>query len=505
MFLRGEPYEPHERRPRALAGHRHRLPGPRADRRAVGLPEHVPAPRAASAGRCRSWPTARCARETREALDEIGINIPSLNAPVARLSGGQRQAIAVARTVHSEADILLLDEPLAAMGAKEGALILDLIAAPQGRGRGLDHHGPAQLRPRAGELRPGQPDPGRRDRARQADVGDVGRGAHRDRRRRVPARAPGGQRAGEPARDDATSSASTSGRCRRAPSSCDAARRRRARRRRCTSTRTAVIERDAGRLRRRAPAAVGAAGSRRTTSRRCATAVPAAVARGRHRARARSSGIAHRLHRLARRCRCCADGTPLCQVPGFEDRPHAYAEAVEAPRRPAPGRPHQRARRRARRAVAGALRRADLVRVGVRQGAAGARGGPRGLRAHGALDRGAPTGSSGSSAARETRNVCTAGYKGDPPGRPLSRREDYLRALDERFADFVGGEARRAAVAARRARGRPHRAGGGVDRAARGDRGRGRQRRRARHRAGRRARSTPARCSWSWAPRPATS
>jgi simple sugar transport system ATP-binding protein len=67
-------------------------------------------------------------RETREALDEIGIRIPSLNSPVARLSGGQRQAIAVARTVHSEADILLLDEPLAAMGAKEGAMILDLIA-----------------------------------------------------------------------------------------------------------------------------------------------------------------------------------------------------------------------------------------------------------------------------------------------------------------------------------------------------------------------------------------
>jgi simple sugar transport system ATP-binding protein len=66
-------------------------------------------------------------KQAREALDEIGIRIPSLNAPVGRLSGGQRQAIAVARTVHSEADILLLDEPLAAMGAKEGALILDLI------------------------------------------------------------------------------------------------------------------------------------------------------------------------------------------------------------------------------------------------------------------------------------------------------------------------------------------------------------------------------------------
>jgi simple sugar transport system ATP-binding protein len=66
-------------------------------------------------------------RTTREALDEIGIDIRNLHQPVARLSGGQRQAIAVARTVHSAADILLLDEPLAAMGAKEGARILDLI------------------------------------------------------------------------------------------------------------------------------------------------------------------------------------------------------------------------------------------------------------------------------------------------------------------------------------------------------------------------------------------
>jgi simple sugar transport system ATP-binding protein len=74
-------------------------------------------------------------REARAALDEIGVNVPRLDVPVARLSGGQRQAIAVARTVNSDADIILLDEPLAAMGAKEGAMILDLVARLRAEGR----------------------------------------------------------------------------------------------------------------------------------------------------------------------------------------------------------------------------------------------------------------------------------------------------------------------------------------------------------------------------------
>ena len=63
-----------------------------------------------------------------EHLTAMGIrNIPDVRVEVAKLSGGQRQAIAVARAVYSDAKVLLLDEPLAAMGAKEGALILDLI------------------------------------------------------------------------------------------------------------------------------------------------------------------------------------------------------------------------------------------------------------------------------------------------------------------------------------------------------------------------------------------
>jgi len=73
-------------------------------------------------------------RQARAYLADMGVQVPSVDTDVGRLSGGQRQAIAIARAVYSQAKVLLLDEPLAAMGAKEGALILDLIRNLKVRG-----------------------------------------------------------------------------------------------------------------------------------------------------------------------------------------------------------------------------------------------------------------------------------------------------------------------------------------------------------------------------------
>ena len=65
--------------------------------------------------------------QARDHLNEMGVNIPSVDVEISKLSGGQRQAIAVARSVYANAKVLLLDEPTAAMGVRESAMILDLI------------------------------------------------------------------------------------------------------------------------------------------------------------------------------------------------------------------------------------------------------------------------------------------------------------------------------------------------------------------------------------------
>jgi simple sugar transport system ATP-binding protein len=60
-------------------------------------------------------------------LDTLGINIPSVNSKIELLSGGQRQSVAVARSIYSSPKVLVLDEPLAALGVREGANVLGLI------------------------------------------------------------------------------------------------------------------------------------------------------------------------------------------------------------------------------------------------------------------------------------------------------------------------------------------------------------------------------------------
>ncbi|HZZ63507.1 MAG TPA: ATP-binding cassette domain-containing protein [Roseiarcus sp.] len=66
------------------------------------------------------------AKETAESLRRLDIHIPSLKMNVDRLSGGQRQAIAIARAVHWKANLVILDEPTAALSVPEQNKVLEL-------------------------------------------------------------------------------------------------------------------------------------------------------------------------------------------------------------------------------------------------------------------------------------------------------------------------------------------------------------------------------------------
>ncbi|MBV8767016.1 MAG: sugar ABC transporter ATP-binding protein [Hyphomicrobiales bacterium] len=76
-------------------------------------------------------------RETVEVLERLRVRLPDVDAPVALMSGGQRQAIAVARATVFARKLVILDEPTAALGLRESCKVLDLIAQLRAEGNGV--------------------------------------------------------------------------------------------------------------------------------------------------------------------------------------------------------------------------------------------------------------------------------------------------------------------------------------------------------------------------------
>ena len=74
---------------------------------------------------------------TRKVMGRLNPRFKNFKAPVKSLSGGQRQSVAIARAVHFNARILIMDEPTAALGPAETAQVRELVAQLKDEGIGI--------------------------------------------------------------------------------------------------------------------------------------------------------------------------------------------------------------------------------------------------------------------------------------------------------------------------------------------------------------------------------
>lgn len=77
------------------------------------------------------------AQTTMDVLNRLQVTLPDLDAPVGLMSGGQRQAVAVARVTAFNAPVVILDEPTAALGVREARRVLDLIHRLRDEGKAV--------------------------------------------------------------------------------------------------------------------------------------------------------------------------------------------------------------------------------------------------------------------------------------------------------------------------------------------------------------------------------
>ncbi|MCG8571985.1 MAG: ATP-binding cassette domain-containing protein [Spirochaetes bacterium] len=75
--------------------------------------------------------------ESEKVLKKLEIKIPSLRSKIKTLSGGQRQAVAISRSIYWDARILIMDEPTAALGVEQQKQVLDLVKSLKSHGLGI--------------------------------------------------------------------------------------------------------------------------------------------------------------------------------------------------------------------------------------------------------------------------------------------------------------------------------------------------------------------------------